>query len=294
MHDVHCRVTGPAADDVLCIFVERWQDHPDHFALDAAKGRLLGIGGAVPGGTGPHYVQLARTYGNGRRHAGVPGGYRFAPNGEQTARRMILHAIDQARHFIYLEDQYLVNMDVSTALVRALRRIRHLTMVIPHTSILSDTECPQDFRTHRAAFITPLVTADRSKVRVFHLHPPGAPNTYVHSKMWIFDDEFAIIGSANCNQRSYTHDSEVTAGIYDPERSFARQLRIALWARHLNMDTSAGRAVLADGVASGRFWTSLPPGAHVAPFNHLAPVSTGNALRCLVASWDEHIDPNGS
>jgi phosphatidylserine/phosphatidylglycerophosphate/cardiolipin synthase-like enzyme len=203
---------------------------------------------------------------------------------------MILHAINQARRFIYLEDQYLVSMDVSAALVRALPRIQHLTIVIPHTNLLSSTECPQDFKSRRSAFIAPLVAAGGSKVRIFHLHPPGAPNTYVHSKMWVIDDEFAIIGSANCNRRSYTHDSEVTAGVYDPDRSFAKQLRMALWAKHLNMAPSA----LTDGVASARFWLSPPPGAHVAPFNHLAAVTTGNAPRCRLASWDTHIDPDGS
>ena len=290
MHDVHCQITGPAAHDVLRIFVERWQDHPTHSAHDSIKGKLLGLGEPVPSAIGNHYAQIARTYGNGRSHSGVPGGYRFAPNGEQTARRMILHAVDQARRFIYLEDQYLVSMEVSAALVRALPRIQHLTIVIPHTNLLSSTECPQDFRSRRSAFIAPLVAAGGSKVRIFHLHPPGAPNTYVHSKMWVIDDEFAIIGSANCNRRSYTHDSEVTTGIYDPEHSFAKQLRIALWAKHLNMPSSA----LTDGVASARFWLSPPPGAHVAPFDHRASVSTGNAPRCRLASWDTHIDPNGS
>jgi phosphatidylserine/phosphatidylglycerophosphate/cardiolipin synthase-like enzyme len=236
----------------------------------------------VPGSIGQHTIQIARTYGNGRSHSGVSGGYRFAPNGEQTARRMILHAIDQARRFIYLEDQYLVSMDVRRLV--ALPRI-NTTIVILHTNLLSSTECPQiltaprGFRARwlRAAAVSSICIAGRAQ----HL---------VHSKMWVIDDEFAIIGSANCNRRSYTHDSEVTAGIYDPERSFAKQLRIALWAKHLNMAPSA----LADGVTSARFWLSPPPGAHVAPFNHLAPVSTGNAPRCRLASWDTHIDPDGS
>ena len=215
---------------MLQIFLQRWQDNPAHIARDRAKGALLGLSERVPGAVGKHYVQIARTFGNGHRHSGVSGGYRFAPNGEQTIRRMALNAIGQARRFIYLEDQYLVNMEVSAALVRALPRIQHLTIVIPHTALLESTECPQDFKRHRAAFIAPLVAAGGSKVRVFHLHPPGAPHTYVHAKMWIIDDEFAIIGSANCNRRSYAHDSEVMAGIYDLERNFAKQLRIALWA----------------------------------------------------------------
>lgn len=298
LHDVHCQITGPAAHDLLRIFLERWQDHPEHGALDRAKGALLALSEPLPKAVGNHYIQIGRTYGNSLKYGDMvwraTGGYHFAPHGEQTIRRMVLHAISQAQHYIYLEDQYLVNMEVSTALVRALPRLQHVTIVIPHTSLLDDTECPQDFRQHRAAFIAPLVAAGGNKVRVFHLHPPGAPNTYVHAKLWILDDEFVIVGSANCNRRGYLHDSEVMAGIYDPDLVFAKQLRISLWAKHLNMDTTAGRAALSDGVAGARFWLSLPAGAHVAPFNHLAPIATSNAIRCSLASWDGDIDPDGS
>ena len=207
---------------------------------------------------------------------------------------MIQHAVNQAQRFIYIEDQYLVSLEAAAALMRAVPRIQHLTILVSHTSLLSDDECPQDFREHRIKFIEPLVVAGGGKVRVFHLHPPGAPNTYVHAKLWIIDDEFVIMGSANCNRRGYTHDSEVMAGIYDPNRELAKRLRITLWAKHLNMNTRTGRAALADGATSGRFWVSPPAGAHIAPFDHRAPVSTRNALRCIPATWNTNIDPNGS
>jgi phosphatidylserine/phosphatidylglycerophosphate/cardiolipin synthase-like enzyme len=59
--------------------------------------------------------------------------------------------------------------------------------------------------------------------------------------MFVFDDEYAIIGSANCNNRGYNHDSEVMAGIFEPRQGraaqnrFAKQLRMRLWAEHLNL-----------------------------------------------------------
>jgi phosphatidylserine/phosphatidylglycerophosphate/cardiolipin synthase-like enzyme len=60
----------------------------------------------------------------------------------------------------------------------------------------------------------------------------------VHSKTWIFDDSFALVGSANCNRRGYSHDSEVAAGIFDPTAAeslpFPQDLRINLWLKHLN------------------------------------------------------------
>jgi phosphatidylserine/phosphatidylglycerophosphate/cardiolipin synthase-like enzyme/subtilisin family serine protease len=295
-HDVHCRIKGPAAFDLLQIFLQRWQDHPDHASLDRAKGRLRGFAETLPQQAGDVHVQIGRTYGNRTRHGGPgSGAYSFAPNGERTIRRQLLHAVARARRFIYLEDQYLVSQEMSLALVAALPNISHLTIVIPESSILSEEDCPRDLHQARRRFIAPLRAAGGAKVRVFVPSPVGGPFTYVHSKTWVFDDEFAVIGSANCNRRGYTHDSEATAAIYDPsEQPRAKRLRIDLWAAHLNLDTTAGRAQLDDGVAGGALWLKPPPGARVTPYNENAAAPTGQAFICRFASWDGAIDPDGS
>ncbi|MGY6002171.1 phospholipase D-like domain-containing protein, partial [Stenotrophomonas maltophilia] len=72
---------------------------------------------------------------------------------------------------------------------------------------------------------------------------------YVHSKLLIVDDAVAIIGSANCNDRSLlgTGDTEIAAVIVDGAaksmdlgnglqvitRKFARDLRMKLWRKFL-------------------------------------------------------------
>jgi phosphatidylserine/phosphatidylglycerophosphate/cardiolipin synthase-like enzyme len=302
MHDVHCKIRGPAAFDLLQIFVQRWLDHPDHTALDTAKGALRGLTEPVPSPIAGrnHFVQIGRTYGNGNRHRGIdsdrfgtrPRGYAFAPDGEQTARRLIFKAIREARRFIYIEDQYLVSMNASRELQAALPNIQHLTILIPQGSI---SDLPQaHFR--RREFIAPLRAAGGAKVRVFFLSPAGGNHSYVHAKMYVIDDQFAIIGSANCNRRGFTHDSEVVAGIFDPSQDdalahhFAHQLRIRLWAEHLNMNTSTGHAQLNDGVASAVHWLHPPAGAHIAPYDetiNIERVHTDTA-------WDAAEDPDGS
>ncbi|MFQ5422002.1 MAG: phosphatidylserine/phosphatidylglycerophosphate/cardiolipin synthase family protein, partial [Anaerolineae bacterium] len=220
LHDVHCRIRGPAALDLLHTFIQRWNDHPEGKKHNrprgmGGKGPLITVN-QLPPPAGPYTVQIGRTYGRGN--------YTFAPNGETTARELIRRAIRNAKRFIYTEDQYFVgNPEVQADLIYALRqnRIRHLTILLTHWRI-SDLPLVQS---HRRAFIGALKRAGGDRVRVFALKPGGfsekdfeegrVPHTYVHAKTWIMDDEFAVIGSVNTNRRSWSHDSEVTAGIYD-------------------------------------------------------------------------------
>jgi len=73
-------------------------------------------------------------------------------------------------------------------------------------------------------------------VRIFVRFPfgPDVPQSYVHAKTRVFDDQFAIIESANSNRRSSTNDSEIGVGVYDDSTnnqasySFAHRLRVSL------------------------------------------------------------------
>jgi phosphatidylserine/phosphatidylglycerophosphate/cardiolipin synthase-like enzyme len=269
-HDVHCRIKGPGAHELLKVFLERWTDHPDSKKPGTKQSAPLRGANDDPRSAsvrrtfaGSAYVQISRTYGSGLGNAGVPGGYDFARSGERTSREMVVHAINQAKRFIYIEDQYLVSMDVSGALARALQRVPSLIVIIliPHGDV---TAMGGQTRWRRWNFIEPLRRAGpagpagQQRFGVFFLGTRAcAPGTYVHTKMTIVDDQYAIVGSANLNRRSMTHDSEVGAGIFDPsENPFAKRLRVALWAKHLGLAASS----LGDAVASARHWFSLRPG----------------------------------
>ncbi len=257
LHDVHCRVVGPASANLVRTFVDRWTDHPDGAQLDTETGdRVASLVTAEDKdtsqqtGTGRHTLQMGRTFGAGPLLHGEGGQgrsevhYAFAPSGEQTARALISNAIRNAKKFIYLEDQYFVNLEAAQLLANALSNgLAHLTIVVPH-HILSDL--PLTVR-HRRACIEILRQADPShqRVRIFHRSMNGkAPqktdwHTYVHSKMTIIDDEFAVVGTVNYNRRSWQYDSEINFGIYDPSRDriltnrFAHWLRMRMWAEHL-------------------------------------------------------------
>ncbi len=245
---------------------------------------LLGLDVVRTRPAGTFQVQVCRTFGT----AGF-GPYAFAKNGDQSIRKTIENAIQQAQRFIYIEDQYLIELDIAKLIAKQLPKLRHVTILIP----------PPFFNTYmkvaRGQFLDILYAAGPGKV---HVYCPlvailgGSCGIYVHAKTWVFDDKFAMIGSANCNYRGLTHDSEVSAGIYDASKdsaltyTFAHRLRIKLWAHHLDMDDKQGWAELADGVASVDAWEF---GRRVTKFYNYVHSGDNRAYR-----FEDEIDPKGA
>lgn len=298
LHDVHARVTGEAADDLLQLAVDRWNNaHPCHGyknsgdtfgdALPAPLQLLRkvqrppGVDPALPPGkteedlpargkdledlstfiskaqAGKHppptpfrMVQIGQTVGNPD----------LARVGQQSdAYTLIRNAIDQSKKFIYIEDQYFWNLDIATALGKALPRIQHLTILLPPDDAIGYTV------RHRALKRLYDTAGDNIyKVGVYVINEPV--HQYVHAKMFVFDDELAIIGSANSNNRGYFYDSEVVGAIadcpwdsrdgaqagkwYRLALNFAHSLRMKLWSEHLRVPTDR----LLDGVSSAVYW----------------------------------------
>ena len=122
---------------------------------------------------------------------------------------------------------------------------------------------------------------------------------FVHSKLWVFDDEYVVVGSANCNDRGYTYDTEIMAGITDEplERvvglRFARELRIALWHKHLGLPHS----YLQDFTKGLAKWLDPPPSAMIfdASDRESSPLLGDTLIRddpTAEKLWTRMIDPD--
>lgn len=254
-HDVQCAVSGEAATQVWDNFTERWND--------PTPPRVFGrtphpIGTSRPHGVvrGGQFVQVLCTL--------APGVYPFAPRGEQSVALAYERAIDQARHYIYIEDQFLWPSRLTERLRDAAARgVRVILMTsrtyqVPvlgpyHNALQHDT-----LRRIRAGA--------PGHVHVFHLRQTrGRAPIHVHAKVMIVDDTYAVIGSANLARRSHTTDSELALAVVDgdlvPGRMngqrvevprFARDLRLALWGEHLGLDPAA----LADPIEALAAWPS--------------------------------------
>lgn len=124
-HDVHARIDGPAVAELAQTFMQRWQrERTEPLSLAAA-----GTFDALPT-PGHDIVQVARTY-----YRPPPGGtgLPFAPSGESTILETTLRAIAQARHYIYIEDQYLTPPEryIAALEAAAARDVGSLIIVVP-------------------------------------------------------------------------------------------------------------------------------------------------------------------
>jgi len=284
LHDVHARVTGDAADDLMVLATNRWNyAKPYSLAHEIEAGGPTGVRfvdyptgrdmddlsvllrRARAGATSPswphHVVQLGQTVGN-------PELAKVQGNGVWP---IVRHGIRNAKKFIYVEDQYLWSVDAAEELGRAAGRLWHVTILLPPDDPLGASA------RHRALKrMKEVAGAAAGKIRIYVIRE--AVHQYVHAKMFIFNDEYVIIGSANSNNRGYFYDSEVNAGIADldwqaesgarggkwwfVELNLAHKLRIQLWAEHLRLQPDS----LVDGVAAEVHWRHPPPHARIEPY----------------------------
>jgi hypothetical protein len=178
----------------------------------------------------------------------------FAPEGIFEFRTALKKAIEAAEEYIYVEDQALTGREI-------MDWIRNRLIAKPNL---------------KAIFVLGLDPADPPAGRILlnmaineHL-APGVPNVssrvafyiridgiVVHSKTWIIDDEYVIIGSANAMRRSLYTDGELAVGVLDENEgpgSFAVSYRSSLWAEHCGIHTVSGRATFDNLAAAIKIW----------------------------------------
>jgi phosphatidylserine/phosphatidylglycerophosphate/cardiolipin synthase-like enzyme len=215
----------------------------------------------MPAPTGPHAVQLLRTYPHRF------GGYPFAPHGERSVARGYRKALNRARHLVYVEDQYLWSRQVAGFLAEALRKHPelHLVAVLPHFPDQDGRALPPNLIGRNAA-VELLRGAGGDRVRVYGIENHQGTPVYVHAKVCVVDDDWATVGSDNFNRRSWTHDSELTVAVWDESDAAPRyptELRTRLAREHLDLaeddptdvsTTSALIAAFAESAAALQQW----------------------------------------
>jgi len=261
-HDIQAEVRGAAVHDLEHTFRERWygssvldvpspvrQLYDRAYHMGAMTSRPLPEpvpDESIPRGT--HAVQVLRTYPARVRR------YPFAPLGERSIAHAYRKAFARARSLVYLEDQYFWSRPVARLVSSALRANPglHVIAVVPRFPDNDGpvTRMPGLIARHDVVRACTAAGGDRFAIYDLENHQ-GTP-VYVHAKIVVLDDVWAMVGSDNLNRRSWSHDSELSIGVLDAEqdprepldpaglgdgtRVFARDLRLRLCREHLDRD----------------------------------------------------------
>ncbi|KAF0716164.1 Aste57867_2992 [Aphanomyces stellatus] len=251
-HDIHCRLEGPIALDVARHFIHRWNFtvQKKYFVLiKRRRRRAHKIPALIPFVTQPAQIPT-RTHVGDKVHCQIvrslspwSGGVKT----EKSIQQAYIDLITDAKHFIYIENQFFVSgFDGDSSVANRVVDALYHRILDAHTKQES----------FRVMFIMPLLpsfegavtSADSSNLRAvmhwqytticrgghsllerlgkhiadtsqyiafFGLRQHGllsnnvvTEQIYIHSKLMIVDDRMCIIGSANLNDRSLCGDRD--------------------------------------------------------------------------------------
>lgn len=300
-HDVHCVLEGPAVTHVWQNFTDRWNDTtPPHDHNDLPGGAvpppIADPVPAPPATFGQDNVQVLRTL-------ACKGTYSFLPDGEQTVRLAYEKAIDNAEHYVYIEDQYAWPNSLGDKLNQAAKRGVKIIFCLAHEYDDEKLKIIHNDMRHDG-FLDTVRDGAAQNVFVYHLQQTGGgADIYIHAKTMIVDDRYAAIGSTNINRRSHTTDSELQVAVVGgtPEtatidgtsqmvRPFAHNLRLRLWKEHLGLPETS--TAVDDPIAGLAVWPSAGnTQVHQAvvhetpPFLDRSPLLAATVLGAFVGGW---------
>ncbi len=235
--------------------------HAAELGRQTLEMRWASVTGAIAPGYAPinvpadSLVQFPRTFPKPHSTA-TNAGRTYLPNGEFTIQEALVHACTQAKEFIYIEDQYFVGDQVNGTMTRTGRSVDDELVAAAARGVQIIGVCPHANygneygpRVRRRALTQRIVgpLADKSRFVLFTLKAAYVagrqPYNFVHTKTWIFDDEFAIVGSANYTQMSMTFEAEFGVSVADgANKKVVPDLRRGLWLRLLNATPAGGPA----------------------------------------------------
>lgn len=245
-HDIQAKIEGTAVQGVYDLFKDMWNEvvtrSPKNFRT--GKNNVPSVVTGTPTipaktvpqvSTGSHHVQSLRTV--PRFNYKVVNKFpraspiSFAPNGIFEVEAAWQKAILAAEKYIYMEDQYFWSVDVMKWINQAIKSQASLKVILltgvadPADPVLPgyQTIAIQD------GLLPGLSSAQIKQIAVF------GRNTVVHAKTTLIDDEWAIIGSANCIRRSLYTDLEHSIAVIDANNQLVRDYRVDLWGGHFDL-----------------------------------------------------------
>ena len=179
--DTHVRIAGSAVRALQRVFLEDWLFATEE-TLDVADEQLF----PVPTTVGSEVVQIVAS----------------GPDLDVFAiHKVFFAAINQAARRVWLTTPYLVPDEaIQTALVSAAMRGVDVRLIVPAKSDSRLVDLAA------RSFYPELLAAG---ARLYEYQP-----CFIHAKTFVVDDDVAIVGTANLDNRSFRLDFEVAAVVY--------------------------------------------------------------------------------
>jgi phosphatidylserine/phosphatidylglycerophosphate/cardiolipin synthase-like enzyme len=208
--DYQVRIEGPSAQDVADVFKRRW-DHQKRAGVD--------------------YAGAASEFEVARDIAPIDGGIEAQvtatlpePFFEQGIAETWFNAVDNAEHYIFIEDQYFRAPMLFERIRDRMRAVPGLRLLVI-TKPLSEWTDPGCFWTYQS---NAMFSEFGSRYLLLQLRSFAAVETWgidetesrfadmdVHSKLLMVDDAFMSVGSANKNNRGMIYEGELNVAIAD-------------------------------------------------------------------------------
>ena len=247
VHDVSVGVRGPVVHELAEIFARLWngaghREWPHETRIEPRRKRRVAA---------KYGVNVVTTEPRASRGSGDPGSLETLD--------ALLDGIQRARSLIYIEHQYLSSRPVVYALRRALDRERALEIIL----VFNQNPDVTAYRRWQYARLADTGLLTHPRVGVFALWSTSSRSgsrqainqVFVHSKVVIIDDEWAMVGSANLDGASLDSYGDDFSGrlarrVFRDVRNFdvslvftgrksvrgpnpIRDLRERLWMEHL-------------------------------------------------------------
>jgi len=227
-HDVYLELAGPSASDVHHNFVQRWNE-----ASERARGDGVWPRGAI-GDDLPNPATISPPRGDSRAQI-----LRTIRGRERGILESYLAAIDAAREWIYVENQFFYSHEIFERMDAAMRRGVEIVVLLPGRPI---SQVVDQRRKHPRLFAAFEALARQERFTLAGLAwADGAGerhDVYVHSKLMIVDDAWMTVGSANLEMDSLERHTELNVACWDA--GVVAALRRELFAEH------GGEAVTAE------------------------------------------------
>jgi phosphatidylserine/phosphatidylglycerophosphate/cardiolipin synthase-like enzyme len=265
-HDTVARLRGPAAERVWEVLRQRWSEAATlprkHWVQRPPRWQQLNPGTPAPPPPPappqqPHpdavgtQVRVLRSVPPHKFTSLLPGrtvDWDGLPStGVHEVYDTLSTAIAAARRYVYLEDQYLgeeLGADHRFELYGQLRDAarRGVKVIMVGSGIRDPADPGYHFRPINRTLNRDLrrkvvdgLDAHRRNVAVYRLE-----HCTVHAKLFLIDDVFACIGSANLFSRSMGGvDHELSTAV-QTDTTLVRDLRVRVWAEHLRTPVPRG------------------------------------------------------